>query len=198
MGMLRLACFAVGGDSLLPGGIQGIAESMLAGVLVLAAPVVGLTAWWVAGSCTRRPGRAAGVGGGFAVATLALAAAFWLEVGPLPGFAEWALHTVETEDGSAAGLYALFIAVVCVAAVWLVPCVARTRVPWPRARRIGVWAAGCVLAVQPFLVLAVFGPVWMSLTLFAALTTGLLVYRVWLRRAATEPAAAPDRGGQSD
>jgi hypothetical protein len=198
MGMLRLACFAVGGDSLLPGGIKGIAEYMLSGALVLATPVVGLTAWWVAGSFTRRPGRAAGIGGGFAVATLALAAACRLEVGPLPGFAEWALHTLETEDGSTVGLYALFVAVVCVAAVWLVPCVARTRVEWPRARRIGVWAAGGFLAAQSFLVLAAFGPVWVSLAVFAALTMGLLVYRVWRRRAATEPAAAPDRGEQGD
>jgi hypothetical protein len=37
--MSRLACFAVGCDSLLPGGIQGIAEFMLTGALVLAVPV---------------------------------------------------------------------------------------------------------------------------------------------------------------
>jgi hypothetical protein len=94
MVVVHLVCFAVGGDSLIPGEM-GLAPAIAGFFLALAAPAVGLIAWlgarWVARRHPRRSRLAAGVGAGAALVVLALAAGCWFEVGPLADLARWVI-----------------------------------------------------------------------------------------------------------
>jgi hypothetical protein len=69
----------------------------------------------------------------------------------------------------------------------VVPCVARVWVPWPRARRIGVWVAGSILGAQSVLILAAFGPVDVTLGVLLVALAGLLGYRARRRHVRAEP-----------
>jgi hypothetical protein len=184
---LHPVCFAVGGDALFDMHLDG---PIAAFFLVLAAPVVGLIARWVTWRRTRRSDRAAAAGGGAALAILGFAVACWFEVEPLLQTVWWLFDWLYDVGkfavpalGFAAGLFLL--------AFGLVACVARLRVPWPRARRIGFWTAVSVLTVLwVYLVVGLLivrdprpdASEWWTLTALVLVTLTAVGCRFWGRR----------------